>query len=287
MPQNLRAGRRKIKAVRNIRQITRAMKMVAAAKLKRVQSQVEAGRQYYERLKEVLGRVAAVSGEIEHPLLAEREVKKIALVVIAGEKGLCGSFNANILRLARSYPAEHPGVEVQFIPVGAKANAFVRRTGLPVLEVFPAVTDEGRKEQSAQLARYIRQIYSDGTVDRVDVVFAEFVSAIRNIPETVQLLPFAGHEQQVESAGQYIFEPSAEEVLAALLPRAVDAEVYQILLDAAASEQGARMTAMTAATDNADDLIVTLTRDLNRARQTQITSEILEVVSGADALQSA
>jgi F-type H+-transporting ATPase subunit gamma len=282
--QNLRAYRRKIKATRNIRQITRAMKMVAAAKLKRVEAQVAAGRLYYEQLQALLARVAGASGEVEHPLLAEREVRRAALVVVAGEKGLCGGYNSSILRLARNYAAENPGVEVQYIPVGAKAAAFIRRAGLPVLETFPAITDEGRKEEAALLARYIRDIYTSGAVDRVDVAYAEFVSAIHNTPQTVTLLPLSGHDTHAQTGGQYIFEPEPELVLAALLPRAVDAEIYQILLDAAASEQGSRMTAMTSATDNADEIIVNLTRDLNRARQAQITSEILEVVSGADAL---
>ena len=260
------------------------MKMVAAAKLKRVEAQVAAGRLYYEQLQALLARVAAASGEVEHPLLAEREVKRAALVIVAGEKGLCGGYNSNILRLARNYQMQNPGVDVKYVPVGAKATAFARRMALPTLETFPAITDDGRKEEAALLARYIRDIYSSGTVDRVDVAYAEFVSAIRNTPRIIGLLPLSGHGEPAQTGGQYIFEPEPAEVLAALLPRAVDSEVYQILLDAAASEQGSRMTAMTSATDNADEIIVNLTRDLNRARQAQITSEILEVVSGADAL---
>lgn len=283
MPQNLRAIRRKVRTVRSIWKITRAMKMVAAARLRRIQGQVDNGRAYWDRLDEIIGHVAAQAGEVSHPLLEPRDAEPVAVVAIAGERGLCGSYNAAVLRHAYGFveSLERP---VTLITVGAKARAFFRRRGVTIAHALELPDEQHRLIMARDLSRDLRERFLADQVGEVHVVYTRFYSPIRHVPTIRQLLPVAPPVADEGGVAPYLFEPPAEELLGSLLPRALDAMVYEMLLQSAASEEGARMTAMTAATDNAQEMITNLTREFNRARQAQITSEILEVVGGANAL---
>lgn len=285
MPQNLRAIRRKTHTVQSIWKITRAMKMVAAAKLRRVQGAVENGRVYWDRLDEILRDVAGRVGEISHPFLEPRDVEPVGVVVIAGSRGLCGSFNVTLLREAAGFLSglDRP---VKLITVGPKAAQSFAKGPWDVVQSYPSPDDAGRATMARQLSRQLQTMLLTNQVGEVHVLYSRFYSAMRHVPTARQLLPIAPPEaaKNGDAARSILFEPPAEQLLASLLPRATDAAVYEMLLNAAASEEGARMTAMTTATDNAEEMIVTLTRDFNRARQTQITNELLEVIAGADAL---
>lgn len=288
MPQNLRAIRRKIRTVNSIWKITRAMKMVAAAKLRRVQGQVEKGRTYWDRLAAIIRDVAAQVGDVSHPFLERSDVERVAVVVIGGARGLCGGYNVALLRQAQEFLDSLDG-PAQVITVGVKARQYFARSGDVGLSL-ETPDDAHRLLQAKEISRVLREMFLAGEVGEVHVVYTQFYSAIRQVPTVRQLLPIAPSEANGNGNGNgngtrsFLYEPPAEELLGSLLPRAIDAAVYEMLLNAAASEEGARMAAMSAATDNAQELMVTLTRDLNRARQTQITNEILEVVAGADAL---
>lgn len=283
MARNLRAIRRKIRTVHNIHQITRAMKMVAAARLKRIQGQVENGRAYWDRLDEIMGRVAHHAGEVTHPFLEPRQAEQIGVLVIGGARGLCGSYNVNLLRHAEEFLGQ-VGRPARLMTVGAKAYQYFTKRGYDVQEHFSTPEDELRLLQSADISRAMRDLFLSGQVAEVHVVFTEFFSALRCVPRDRRLFPLEAPKAQEDTPTQYLFEPPAQQLLGSLLPRAVDAAVYRMLLQSAASEEGARMAAMTSATDNAEKMGGTLTRDLNRARQAQVTTELLEVIAGADAL---
>lgn len=285
MPQNLRAIRRKIRTVQNIRKITRAMKMVAAAKLRRVQGQVENGRAYWQRLHEIIGHVAAQAGEVTHPLLEPNGIETVGVLVIGGSRGLCGSYNVALLRHAHEF-LESLNRPVVLTTLGPRALRYFTRHGYHVEEGFPTPEEAQRLAQASALSSLLQERFLSGVVGEVHVIYTRFYSAIRHVPTTRQLLPIQAVAPGGTGAGvqSYLYEPPAEELLGSLLPRAIDAEVYEMLLQSAAAEEGARMAAMSAATDNAEEMIVTLNRDLNRARQSQITKEILEVIAGADAL---
>jgi F-type H+-transporting ATPase subunit gamma len=285
MGANLRAIRRKIKTVRNIWQITRAMQMVSAAKLKRVQPRVEASREYMKRLAEVTASVAANTPGGLHPYLQDRPVKTHGLVIVAGDKGLCGSHNVNLFRAVETF-MDSLEAPCKVICVGNKAVDFARRRGLDVVESVPCPSLGEESRGALQVARTARALYDSGQVDTLYVVYTEFRSPMQRPPAANRLIPIETDGAPAdEMPAEYIFEPAAERLLSSLLPRVVEARLVNTILQSMAAEQAARMTAMSAATENAEELRLTMTRELNRARQQQITSEILEVVSGADALQ--
>lgn len=278
--------RQRIRGVRNIRQITRAMNMIAAARLRRAQGRLEAAQPYAERLAAVLSETLAAAGKARHPLLLYRPVRRIGLVVITSDRGLCGPFNAAILREAGRF-ADEQTVEVGLITVGRKAREFFQRMGIGVDRSFPQPSPEVRPAELYALREAILRDYTDGLYDRVHLAYARFVSALKSEPRIVQLLPVqtATVAAGVAEPLQPQFEPAAEQLLDALLAQYVESVVRRALLESLASEQAARMIAMKAATDSATEMIETLTREYNRARQTAITTQILEVVSGAEALR--
>lgn len=284
MGQNLRAIRRKIKTVSSIWQITRAMQMVATSKLKKTQPRVEASREYLRRMSEITDSVAAnVSADL-HPYLQQRPVQTQGLIVVAGDKGLAGSHNVNILRLAEEYIATQH-VPVKIMTVGVRAADYARRRGWDVVADFATPAEGTHARDAMQIARSVRALFDNGQIDLLQIAYTEFVSVLRRPPGIEQLLPIVGEKtEQQAPAAEYIFAPPAEQLLAGLLPRAVDARIVNMLLQSLAAEHAARMTAMTAATENANEVRDNLTRELNRARQTQITTELLEVIAGADAL---
>jgi len=283
MGANLRVIRRKIKTVTNIWQITRAMHMVAASKLKRAQPRVEASREYLRRLSEITASVAThVPAEL-HPYLQERPLQHVGVIVVAGDKGLAGSHNVNILRLAEQHLADQT-VPAQVLTVGAKATDYARRRQWDVLDSYAASAGGAEAREAVQIARTARHLFDTGQIDRLEIAYTEFISPLRRPARVFQLLPIVARVEREIAPAEYLFEPPAEELLASLLPRTVEAQIVNMLLQSVAAEHAARMTAMAAATDNAAELRQNLVRDLNGARQTGVTTELLEIVAGADAL---
>lgn len=296
---SIRDIRRKIRVVKNISQITQAMKMVAAAKLRRVQERVQKGKPYSQTMAELVGTLAPRVTEFSHPLLDVREVSRIGVVVIAADKGLCGSYNSAILRLSQNFVDKKIGEaggagNVRIVTVGRKAGDYFRKRDYEAAEHFPSVGPEAPYEQVRAISNAITGMYLSGAVDEVYICYTEFITTIAQRPQAIKFLPIeppASEEDDDAStresgaASEYIYEPSAEELLSVLLPRFVETRVYQLLMEAVASEFGARMTAMTNATKNAGDQIESLTLLANRTRQASITTEILEIVGGAEALK--
>ncbi len=286
MAENLKDIRRRIKSVKNTQQITKAMKMVAASKLRRAQSRAEAARPYAENLREVLQRVAARTSVVSHPLMAVRTVRKVAFLVLTSDRGLCGAYNANVLRQATQAVATVGERRYGIIAMGRKGRDFFRRRGYELLGEFAPVGDEARFEQAKAAAERAMALYTAEAVDEVVLVYTRFVSAMQQHAVAIPLLPISGEALRGEQhavTGGYIFEPGAREILAAMLPKYVESQVFEALQEAKASEHGARMRAMDAATRNCADLIDRLTLRHNRARQAAITKEIIEIVSGAAA----
>jgi len=282
---SLRDIRRRIKGVKNIRQVTRAMNMIAAARLRRAQSKAESARPYAQRLSEILQDVVASSGGASrHPLMAQRPVKNVALVLITADRGLCGAFNAGIIREAQRFLIEQT-VPVEIITVGRKARDHFQRLGYKIAQHFPQPSREVRLEEVGNISKRIIADYSASKYDQVYLGYAKFVSVLRSEPTLTRLLPLGQADDAPKTAKTaYQFEPDAEELLNTLLPQYIEVLIYRALVESLASEQAARMVAMKAATDSASDMITALTREYNGARQGSITTALLEVVAGADAL---
>jgi F-type H+-transporting ATPase subunit gamma len=285
---NLIDIRRRIRSVKNTRQITKAMKMVAAARLRRSQDRILATRPYALEIRKVIGNLASRVGRAKHPLLAAREEKRVLLVVVSGDKGLAGSFNANVLRRAQEAirAAQGAGREVALLLLGKKGNDFFRRRPTPVRKGHSNLFTNVAYAQAQEIATDIARAYAEGEYDAVHVVYNAFKSMLTQELTEETLLPISTRPEQEEGvAREYLFEPSAEEILAELLPRYLTFQVYRILLESQAAEHAARMSAMDSATKNAGEMIDRLTLRYNRARQAAITTQLIEVVSGANALE--
>jgi len=280
--------RRRIKSVRNISQITRAMEMVSASKMRRAQQRVLASRPYAERLQGVIADLAALqigADEIaQFPLLEQREVKRTEVIVITPDKGLTGALNSNIIRRASRYVLTEAGVPVQAIAAGKKARDFLVRTRQDVVAEFTGLGDNVSLDDLRPIAQVALDDFISGRVDAVYVVFARFVNTLSQVPEVRQILPIVRPEGE-GTYTDYIFEPSPEAVLQSLLPRFVEIQLYQAMLESIASEHSARMVAMRNASQNAKDLVSDLTLTYNRARQATITREVSEISAGAEALK--
>lgn len=280
--------RRRIRSVKNTQQITRAMKMVAAARLRRAQEHVLGARPYADQMLTLLGSVAArieKSEQALHPLLAERPVKKVALVLVTSDRGLAGAFNANLIRAAQYYIGAHRDQEVSLLAAGRKGRDFFRRRPVKVIGEYANIAGRHLDFSHAQeIAQRVIELYSDAAVDAVDFIYNEFKSVLTQRVRVERYLPVKPIPPAAgEPLGDYIYEQPPGEIFKALLPRYVEAEVFRALLESQAAEFAARMTAMDAATNNAGELIDTLTLNLNRVRQAAITKEIIEIVSGAQA----
>jgi len=277
-------------SVRSTRQITRAMKLVAAAKLRRAQDRVTAARPFAEKIMEVLGRIVARADASLHPLLARREAKRVDLLVIASDRGLCGGFNANILRKAEAFLLEREprGVSMSISVTGRKARAYFRRRGREMRKVLADLRREPNVTLAAEIGDDLIAHYVSEETDEVWILYSEFRSAISQRPTLQRILPLGElpvGAAEADDTFDYKYEPSPDELLQDLLPGYVHVQVLRGLLESAASEQGARMTAMDSATNNASDMIDRLTLLYNRARQASITKELVEIVSGAEALK--
>lgn len=279
----LRQIRRRIRTVRSTRHITKAMEMVAAAKLRRAQQSALAARPYAEAMEELLRRLAGEATDLSHPLFEVRPVERLLLIVVASDKGLCGGFNANVLRTAAGRIAELGAARVRVAPVGRRAWRFYKSAGWELTAGSAQIGDLADLARAKTLASGATELFLSRGVDRVEVVYTRFESIARRSIESAVLLPV---ESQVSAGrrGAYIFEPNPEAVLAALAPRYVATRIFAILASSLAAEHAARMLAMGSATRNADDVIERLTLLGNKVRQAGITKELLEVVGGAEAL---
>ena len=283
--------RRRIKSVKNTQQITKAMKMVAAAKLKRAQDRVTAARPYAEKMSEVLGGLSERIGEdFSHPLLDGRGDEKYLIVLVSADKGLAGAFNANVIKKTQAFIAESSDKSIEMIPVGRKGRDFFKRREMEILEEYVGLTGSGSAKLSDAREisdRVIKEFVENKSIDKVFLVYTEFKTVLSQKPVVQQLLPIPKISSEGASTGaqaEYIYELPPAEIFGKLLPKQVETQVYRAMLESVASEQGSRMTAMDSASKNAGELIDTLTLNMNRIRQAAITKEIIEVVSGAAAL---
>lgn len=286
--------RRRIRSVRNVAQITRAVQLVASSKMRRAQERVVASRPYAEQLSKLLSRVAAQADDLNDlPLMRKRDVKRVAIVLVTPDRGLAGALNSNINRRAALLAQElrrqynNPQLPIEFVAVGRKGRDFLARTRQNVIAEFTQLGDNPKTQDVRAIARSVTDEYINGKIDLALMVYPKYVSTVTQTPTVTQLLPAQTPQSEEPEAGapQYIFEPSAQQIFEELLPRYVETQVYQPLLETVASFYSAQMLAMKNATDAANDLLSDLTLTYNKVRQTSITTQILEVVSGANALQ--
>ena len=295
----LREIRGRISGVKNIAKITSAMKMVAAAKMRKAQEAITSARPYAQKLSDILSLLAANLEESIDPLLQRREeVNNIALIVISADRGLCGSFNSNILRGTgyhlKRLKQDYPRAAVHMITVGKRACDFFGRRSTPLVERFPGIFTKLDYIYAQDIAKIAIEGFLSGKFDRVEIIYNEFKSVVKQETVIRQFLPIEPAQQPVEKEKtksrqatiDYIFEPSRERVLSALLPKHLNMQVWRALLESNASEHAARMVAMDNATTNAKDLLRTLQLNYNKARQAAITKELLEIVGGAEALKN-
>jgi F-type H+-transporting ATPase subunit gamma len=288
----LREVRRRIASVTNIAQITRAMQMVAASRMKRAQDAILAARPYSDELRAALARVvAAVDVEVD-PLLARRPVRKIGLVMITTDRGLVGSLNANAVRAVLRHitdeaNADGEEAEITAVTVGRKGRDALRRAGVPIAAHFAQLGDRPSFADVTPIARLVTQDFLEGTFDRIEIAYSTFINTLSQRPMIVTVLPVEEPEmgeEESEANDEYLFEPSPEAVVSRLLPHYVAVDIYRAVLENRASEQSAQMVAMRSATDNANELIGDLTLVYNKTRQANITREMTEIASGAEAL---
>ncbi len=300
---NLQDIRRRVRAVKNMRQITKAMKMVSAAKLRRAQERVVAARPYTIKMMDVLSDLSERAPEFQHPLLANARKssagrqERVLLILITADKGLCGGFNTNLVRAAQQFVRRHSGQQVELVLVGRKGTDFFRRREVNIRREYIGITGTG-KVNFADAQRIAQEIVADFTseenpVDHIYLIYNEFKSALSQRPVEETILPIGGikdDEQETKPEDtqahllEYSYEQPPGEIFGSLLPKMVETQLYRALLESVASEHGARMTAMDSASKNANEVIDKLTLNMNRVRQAAITREIIEVVSGAAAL---
>ena len=283
----LKAIRKRIGSIRNTQQITKAMKMVSAAKLRRAQEAVLAARPYAEKMAALLQNLSARVAAEAHPLLSAREEKKVLLLLLTADRGLCGGYNSNLIRAAEGFLRSQRGEkEIQLAVVGRKGVDYFRRRKVEMAERNINIGARPAEELAAELAEKLIARFLQGECDAVYMLYSRFRSALSQVPTMEKLVPVAAEKDEGEGqATEYLYEPGLEALLSSLLPKVVEVGIYRALLEASASEHGARMTAMDSATSTAAEMISTLTLQMNRARQASITKELLEVVSTAEALK--
>lgn len=282
----LRDTRRRIRSVEAIKKITRAMELIATSRIPKAQARVNGSKPYTAKLIEVIENVGAVGGT-QHRLLERREVKVVGLVIVSADRGLAGSYASNVIRLAEARIRElaREGKDVTLYAVGKKAQAYFRYRGYRIESAYLGVTDTPGYGDARAIAASALNAFATGSIDAVEVFFTQYQSAMNQVPTRLDLLPITPPAKTTDGpTATYEFEPSPEEILDRLLPRYVEATIFNVLLEASASEHSARRRAMKAATDNAEELIRVLSVQANRARQAEITTAISEIVGGAEAL---
>ncbi|MFQ5586881.1 MAG: ATP synthase F1 subunit gamma [Thermodesulfobacteriota bacterium] len=281
--------KRRIKSVKNTQQITRAMKMVAAAKLRRAQEDVVDARPYAQKMQEVIAALSSKTSPDVHPLLASRGAGKVELLVLTSDRGLCGGFNSNIIRATERFIRESSDYEIGLNLVGKKGMDYFKRGRTPIRKERPFGSGRPDYTVAAGIGRDIINAYTTEEVDEVHIVFGQFKSALSQEPVIRKLLPLAPAKEEGgevhEPPAECIFEPSEDAILEELLPKYVEGQIFSAFLESSASEHGARMTAMDSASKNAKEMIGALTLQFNRVRQAAITKELMEIISGAEALK--
>jgi len=278
--------RRRIRSVQSTAKITRAMEMIATAKMKKAQDSAIVGRPYSTKIQQVIADLAyqAAAGGLTHPLLVSREVKKIAIVLITTDRGLCGGLNTNLNRMVGNFILEQK-VPVSVITVGTKGRDFMRRSMREIRAEFSKLSDRPKLFDTMPISRIVIDDYTSGLVDKIYVAYSKFVNVMTQKPTLEQVLPVEPAALPKAESPDYIFEPNGLIVLGELLPRFIEMQVYHAVLEAIASEQSARMMAMRNATDNANDVVAELTLTLNKARQEMITKELLDITGGVESLK--
>jgi F-type H+-transporting ATPase subunit gamma len=291
MAQQLRTLKRRIDSVKSTQKITSTFELIASSRIIKATQRVDAARPYAETIRRLMASVARTATNLDHPLLEERdELRRVGHIIIASDRGLAGAYNSNLIRAAEGDMREH-GKDTKLFLSGKKAVSYFRFRGYRFDDSWTGVSEQPRIDHARAIAQTATKAFSDGEVDQVRLAYTRFHSAMVQRPTIVQLVPLPRDEMEdadEEHAGRagYEFEPAPEEILDFLVPRYVEGLIYQGMLEAAASEHAARRRAMKAATDNAEELIDDLTRNYNQARQAEITTEIMEVVGGAEALSS-
>ncbi|MFD2672067.1 ATP synthase F1 subunit gamma [Marinicrinis sediminis] len=285
MAKGMREIKRQIKSIQNTKQITKAMEMVAASKLRKSQEAAEASRPYADKIREVIASIAASSSDVKHPMLQTREIKKTGYLIITSDRGLAGGYNANVLRkLMTTIQERHQSAdEYAIFVVGRKGRDFMKRRNIAILEQVTGLPDSPTFADIKSVARTAVQSFEEGKFDQLYLLYNEFVNPLTQIPVEKKILPLGEVESDQGNLSNYEYEPSAEAVLDDLLPKYAETLIYSAVLEGKASEFGARMTAMGNATKNASEMISSLTLVYNRARQASITQEITEIVAGANA----
>ncbi len=287
----IRQLRRRIKSVKSTQKITRAMEMIAASRIMKAQRRVNEARPYAEQIHEVIRGLAASNEVAGHPLLSSHEsIDRVGIVVATSDRGLAGAYNANVLKLSERLIREEEGEgrEVELYLVGRKAEGYFKYRGRTPERLWTGLSDQPAYEDAQTIADAVMDGYANGRLDRVWIVYTDFKSSLTQVPTRMQLLPVKANEFDggSEIPPEFMFEPAPEEILELLIPRYVEAKVFAGLLESAASEHASRQRAMKSATDNASEVINKLSRVMNQARQDQITTEISEIVGGAEALSS-
>ncbi len=284
----LKAIRKRISSIRNTQQITKAMKMVSAAKLRRAQEAAVQARPYAEKMRDLLKNLAARVARDSHPLLKVREEKRIDLLLFTSDRGLCGGYNANLIRAAEAFiRRQAAGQQIQHVPVGRKGADHFRRRKAEVAARYVNILATPAEELASEIAEKVIGRFINGDTDAVYILYSRFRSALSQVPTLEKLLPvaLAEDEEKTDQLTEYLYEPGVESLLSSLLPKITEVGVHRALLEAIASEHGARMTAMDSATSNASKMMASLTLQMNRARQASITRELMEIVGTAEALK--
>jgi len=282
---SLKVIRKRISTVKSTQKITKAMKMVSAAKLRRAQEAATAARPYAEKLADLLRNVAARVGTEAHPLLQARpEERVLHLLLVTGDRGLCGGYNANLIRKAETFLQEHGRERVRMIVVGRRGFDYFKKRNVTIVDKHINLFGGPSSDLAASIGELFTREFAAGNSDGVYVIYSHFRSALVQIPTVLQLLPIAADTASGTEAVDYLYEPNAADLLDRLLRQYITVQIHRAFLEAAASEHGARMTAMESATSNASDMIERLTLEMNRARQATITKELMEIIGGAEAL---
>lgn len=288
----LRDIQNRIKAVNNTQKITKAMKMVAAAKLRKVQTRMLDLRPYAEKMHDVLASLARGAGSESHPLLASRPRKTVEVVVVTSDRGLCGAFNTNILKAAQESIDNYKkdGFEVSVSTIGKKAKEYFKRRNVPMRNSWTGISGNVRFANAEEIANDVKESYMDETIDEVVVVYNAFKSMVAQTVTTAKLLPLSPEEEgeeaaAAESSADFIYEPSVGAIFDRLIPKNVDVQIYRALLESSAAEEAARMSAMENATQSCTEMVDKLTLQFNKARQASITGELMDIVGGVEALK--
>ncbi|NWG03236.1 MAG: ATP synthase F1 subunit gamma [Syntrophaceae bacterium] len=282
--------RRRIRSVISIQQITRAMQMIAVSRHKRAEDRLRSARPYAQKIREFMETLAPSLSTIRHPLLVKREVNKIGLVLLTADKGLCGGYNANAINHAQKFLEQYSDKEIHLILVGRKGYDFYRRKKYPIDHTLLQISKEITLQEVKEISGVVIKGFEEARYDEVDLIYTRYISAMNTRPTTMKLLPLEKSEVLKTGGGikgEPLFEPDPEEIMSLLLPKYLEAQIYNGMVESVASEQGARMVSMKSATENAEEMISSLTLSYNKARQASITKELLEVTTGAEALRHA